>query len=179
MLSIHAHLRRLFRPTTLVLGWLSVFAFAPAIAAPPGASEAAVKAAYVYNFVKFTDWPAEAFADDSTLVICTDAKDELSEALLSLDGKKAGTRRIVVQGLPAQGLAGCQVALIDSANNAARCEVAQPVLTITTFNQPGTVIRLFLDNNKLRFAIDLGAARRGSIKLSAKLLSVAVTVIDK
>ncbi|MCB1800819.1 MAG: YfiR family protein [Gammaproteobacteria bacterium] len=158
--------------------WLGLGLVAPALAAPPGASEEAVKAAYVYNFTKFTEWPDSAFTADDALVICTDAEGELATAMHSLHGRKAVGRSVQVRKLPEQGLEGCQVALLDSRDNAERCDTGLPVLTITTFNQPGAVMRLFIQGSKLRFAIDLGAARRGSIKLSSKLLSVAAEVVD-
>jgi hypothetical protein len=178
MSSLHTNLRCLFSPAALLAGCLCMLAGTAASGAPPGAGEQAVKAAYVYNFIKFTDWPAEAFTDAISLVICTDAQGELSEALGSLQGRKAGGRSIEVRRLPEQGLDGCQVALLDTTDNAARCDTPHPVLTITTFYQQGAVIYLFLDGNKLRFSIDLGAARRAAIKLSAKLLSVAAEVIE-
>lgn len=178
MSQLHKRSHHPSMPAFALAALLSLLAWTTVPAAPGGASEEAVKAAYVYNFIKFTEWPDKAFTADDSLVICTDAEGELASAMHALKGRKAGGRSVQVRELPDQGLEGCQVALLDSRDNAERCDTGQPVLTITTFNQPGAVIRLFIESNKLRFAIDLGAARRGPIKLSAKLLSVAAEVID-
>lgn len=158
---------------------LFVLEVATAPAAPPGVSEQAVKAAYMYNFIKFTEWPQDALADDDReLVICSDAGDELREALKSLARKPAKGRTIAVRILPDSGLDGCHAALIEDPRNANRLGGSGAVLTVTTFNDDAAMIHLFRSGKKLRFGVNLKPSQRASIKLSAKLLAVAADVTE-
>lgn len=158
--------------------WLCLLV-GPSAAAPPGASEAAVKAAYVYNFIKFTEWPQVALAEsDRELVICSDADDALQEALQSLASKPAKGRTISVRTLPDAGLDGCHAALIDKPRNADRLGGTEAVLTVSMFDNDAAMIYLFRSGKKLRFSVNLEPSQRASIKLSAKLLAVAADVIE-
>lgn len=142
----------------------------------PAASAAAVKAAFVYNFIKFTEWPAGALGEaDTPISICTNADDELRAALDSLNGKQAKGRSIVVRDLPHVTWQECHVAMLQEPP-ALTPGKTEPVLTVSTYVDDNAMLRLFLAGNRLRFAVNLRAARMADISLSAKLLSVAAEV---
>jgi hypothetical protein len=150
-----------------------------ASATPPSASEEAVKAAYVFNFIKFAEWPSEALPQESgTIRLCTDAEGGMRGAIDDLGGRSAKGLALQVTDLPPRGLKDCHVALIEQAENLSRLNTGLPVLTIHSDGESPGIIRLFREGRRLRFAVDLGAAQRSGIRLSAKLLGVAAEVIE-
>jgi hypothetical protein len=151
-------------------------------------SEYQVKAAFLFHFAQFVDWPSEAFKDAATpLTYCTAGGDPFRGALdASLNGKVIDGRPVrVLHFREAQEIQGCQVLFLGTAEkkfiSATLASLkASPVLTVgesEDFVQAGGMIGFFLEDNKVRFNINLDAAARGKLKISARLLSLAKTVI--
>ena len=143
--------------------------------------EAAVKAAFVYNFTKFVEWPPEA---SNTLQLCMLGKtDPLLTALMNLEGKRSQGQNIHVRNVDrdAGTLDGCRVIVVGTSeadriaailNNAQK----QPALTVSEidhFADAGGMIGLLVNNAKVQFEIDVQAAQRANLKLSAQLLKLA------
>ncbi|MDE2311036.1 MAG: YfiR family protein [Betaproteobacteria bacterium] len=146
--------------------------------------EAAVKAAFVYNFTKFVEWPPEA---SGPLQFCLLGKtDPLLTALMKLEGKQSQGQNIQVRSVDrdAGSLVGCRVIVVGASeaggiaailNNAQQ----QPVLTVSEidhFVDAGGMIGLVVNNAKVQFEIDAQAAQRANLKLSAQLLKLAQKV---
>lgn len=151
-----------------------------------GSAENALKAAFIYNFVKFIEWPPEAFPnDDAELTICIWGADTLKGALGPLDGKPARSRRIHVRHLPDKiSVAGCHIVYV-SRDEAGRLKQAlarvgrKHILTIgdmPRFAARGGVINLFKAEDRIRFEINLEAARASGLTISSRLLSLARVV---
>jgi len=151
-------------------------------------SEYTVKAAFLFHFAQLAEWPASAFkAPNTPLTFCTLGEDAFHGALdESISGKTIGNRPLRVQHLkPGQGAEGCQVIFID-ADEKKRVPTLLasmrdlPVLTVgdtENFAQNGGMIGLFLDDNKIRFEINLDSVEHAKLRVSAKLLTLAKTVI--
>lgn len=79
--------------------------------------EYAVKAAYLYNFAKFVEWPAEAFADPTAaLTICIAGDNPFGDALATLSGKMVESHAVMVRHIPAAtGLDQCHIVFIGRA----------------------------------------------------------------
>jgi len=146
--------------------------------------EAAVKAAFVYNFTKFVEWPPEA---RGPLQLCLLGKtDPLLAALMNLEGKQSQGQNIHVRSVDrdAGSLDGCRVIVVGASeaeriaailNNAQK----QPALTVSEidhFADAGGMIGLLVNNTKVQFEIDAQAAQRANLKLSAQLLKLAQKV---
>jgi hypothetical protein len=153
-----------------------------------GTTEYAVKAAFLFRFAQFVEWPAEAFTSaQSPLTYCTLGEDPFRGALdQSVKGKSFGSHPLQVQHLRDwQPGAGCQVVFIGEAESKRRGGTVtsgneSPVLTVGEsehFVQDGGVIGFCLVENKVRFDINLEAAGKARLKISAKLLALARTVI--
>ncbi len=151
-------------------------------------SEYQVKAAFLFHFAQFVDWPPEAFKDaTSPLTYCTAGEDPFHGALeASLNGKMIGERPVrVVHFRQPQEIQGCQIVFLGTPEKkfiSATLESlkASPVLTVgesENFVQGGGMIGFFLEDNKVRFEINLTAAERSKLKISARLLALAKTVI--
>jgi hypothetical protein len=157
----------------------------PAAAQEDAAREAAVKAAFVYNFAKFTEWPPGRFRSDAEPVtFCVAAASPLREALSVLPGKIVGNRPVRVFALPDNGDAqACHLLFIDDNTPARLRQLAETdlngVLTVSdlpNFARSGGEIGLIYAGNQLRFQINLMAAQRRGITFSSKLLRLAEVI---
>lgn len=152
------------------------------------AEEYSIKAAFLFHFAQFVDWPPEAFKEASSpLTYCTLGEDPFRGALdASLSGKTIGARPLQVRHLKhAQEIQGCHVLFIGEGEKKQLPTVlgmvkASPVLIVGEsehFAQDGGMIGFCLEENKIRFEINLEAGERARLKISSKLLILAKTVI--
>ncbi|MFP3565303.1 YfiR family protein [Paraburkholderia sp. SIMBA_030] len=148
------------------------------------ADESELKAAYIFNFTQFTTWPAGSLSD-AALFVCANRDSYLGGALSKLDGRTVGGRAWSVIPLPSKsGQSRCNVIVLENEeqmSHAAKEVVSpdQPVLVISDFDAGDrtAVIRLFIDENHLRFDIDNQLALRLHLSLSSKLLRLARNVL--
>jgi hypothetical protein len=151
----------------------------PATADDAAVREHALRAGYLFNFVKFVEWPA--LASPGSLTVCFVGGAGIREAFASnLDSKRVGTRRLLVRDLAnATATAGCDVLYLDSAVAPNRHEVAAAILTVSDsedFVRNGGMIGLFTERNRLRFNINLENARQAGLRISSNLLQLASAV---
>lgn len=131
---------------------------------------AALKAAYVYNFTKFIDWPAAA--SGSVVTLCLIQPDpELEVQFRALDGRSVGEASLRLLWLtPADDVSVCHVLYSEQPTPIAG---GVGVLVVTDQSRPGSVINFSVTGQKLRFDIDRGEARRRELKISSRLLRLA------
>ena len=158
-------------------------AVAPAAAAETS-REYLIKAAFLYNFAKFTEWPAGSFPDSAApLDVCVFGEDPFGGALESIAGKTIRGRRVAVHRVASiEAGAACHLLFI-SASEATRLAGileslrGRPVLTIAEmpgFARSGGIINLKTNaDDKVRFEINNSIARRVGLRLSSKLLNLA------
>jgi hypothetical protein len=137
------------------------------------------KAAYLFNFVKFVDWPASAPVD--TLTVCFLGGDGVLEALASgIETKRVGARKLSVRQLEQPPtVAGCEVLYADAASVDHSLSIGLPVLTVSDapgFATNGGMIELFTENHRLRFVINVGHVHRAGLRISSDLLKLAASV---
>jgi hypothetical protein len=147
--------------------------------------EAALKAAFIFNFTVFVTWPPGALADEH-VVVCVGAGGTITPALQKLSGRAANGVTWVVRVIePGEGGANaCNVVVVSGADAAARAlrsfvAARQPVLVIGTDEEaaqaaPG--ILLFRDGDHVRFDIDNSQLVRRNLMASSRLLSLARSV---
>jgi hypothetical protein len=148
----------------------------------------ALKAAFLFNFVKFAEWPVDAMAPGEPLSLCVLGDDAVAGALRqTITGQTVGDRKLTVYTVKADGpLQWCRllyvgnldlarfVALLDSFQ-------AAPVFTVgdaDRFAAQGGVAQLIVEDGRVRFAINVAAAQRARLALSSRLLSLATIVKD-
>ena len=162
---------------------LALLAFAPA-AVSDELPEYRLKAAFLYNFALFTEWPAELGA---TLNLCVYGRDPFGEEIDALQGKPVGERRIVVRRVTStEGLSVCQVVFIVSPAGDGIARVLSTVRgasVLTVADAPGAArqgvaLNMNVVNNKITFEANLTAVRAANLKLSSKLLSLATEVLQ-
>jgi hypothetical protein len=172
---------------TMVMAVAVLFA-AAALGQTEETHEYEVKAAFLFHFAQFVDWPSETFkSDTSPLTYCTIGEDPFQGALeASLNGKTVGARHLRVTHIKqAQEIPECQILFIGGMEKKRMSNVlasirGTPVLTVGDadhFVNEGGVIGFSLEEKKIRFEINLNAATEAKLKISAKLLALAKTVI--
>ncbi len=150
------------------------------------ASEEQIKAAFVYNFLKFVEWPQEN--DQTPIVLCAVASSAMADTLRALNGKTIRKRplKVVVHSRIPKSFS-CDALFIGSDVGTRFAKVifshvqSQPVLTISDkqgFVREGGMIELFREKNRIRFKINLRAATAVHLKISSKLLKLAREVIS-
>lgn len=167
----------------VLLGLLSLalVAFAPRAAADD-LPEYRLKAAFLYNFALFTEWPAEV---GPTLKLCIHGKDPFGEDGDALQGKKSGARTIAVhRESNVERLKSCQIVFIAGSAAGSLPRLLEtlhgaPVLTVADTPgaaAEGVVLNMNVVQNRITFEANLDAARRARLNLSSKLLRLATEV---
>jgi hypothetical protein len=150
-------------------------------------SEYEVKAAFIYNFLKFVEWPDKAFATTgSSLNICIVGDDPFGNAIKIYEGEKVRNKYIAIKNTPFQGIKNCHVVFISRSEAEHLPHILKAIrglhiLSIgdtDTFEQEGVIINFSIVQQKVRFEIDVKAARRSGLSVSSKLLSLARTVYE-
>ena len=150
-------------------------------------SEYQVKAAYLFNFLKFVQWPADAFQDSlAPIMIGIVGDDPFGEALPQVVvGKTVQGRDLVIRKYHVgEDLRGSHILFISASEKKRLPQVlaslqGSSVLTVADmdhFVESGGMIQFLIEDSRVRFAIDVGAANRARVKISSKLLSLARTV---
>jgi hypothetical protein len=175
----------------LVCAWLLVGGVAQARAdGPPltAAAERSVKAAYIYRFLPYVEWPADAFERASSPIVIgvIGADDVAAELEALLPGRLAQGRPLQVRRLTPNGaLAGVHVLYIGPAAGArtaatlTRAVGQRSVLTITDTEgglELGGIVNFISTDGRVRFEVAVDNADKGSLKLSSRLLQVALRV---
>jgi hypothetical protein len=160
-----------------------------AAAQAQSATEYQVKAAFLFNFAKFVEWPADAFPSaDSALQICVLGQDPFGREFEQVIVDKAvNGHRIEIahpDGVP-QARA-CQILFIAASEKARLVSILQRlkgtsvliVGDIPGFAALGGAINFVIDDGRVRFEINLKAAELAHLKISARLLTVAKVVLN-
>ncbi len=164
-----------------------VIASASCLAASPPVDEYQVKAAFIYNFAKFVQWPVDAFKGPSDPIsICVLGQDPFGSLLdITIANRSIDGRPLVIRRLAnVKQVAGCHVLFIGSAEDKRLPSTvadirATGVLTIgdSDFSDvDGVVINFKLEGGKVRFDINVDAAEREKLRISSRLLSLAHVV---
>jgi hypothetical protein len=173
--------------TWVLLPFLMLLLFpSPAPGQSAASREYSIKAAFLYNFVKFVDWPAQALPSSSnTLVIGVLGRNPFGSALNTLSGKTVKGKTLVVRqfsSVPEQGA--CHVLFISSSEQDRMKQLldalrSSSILTVSEtrgFAQSGGIINFVVQDEKVRFEINPAAAERARLNLSSDLLRLAKIV---
>jgi hypothetical protein len=137
--------------------------------------EAQLKAAYVFNFLKFVDWDARPTGKE--LDVCFMGADDVRDALSrAISDKNVSNRKVSVRSaVPDSRNEDCDVIYVDAARTATMpsTRVALTVGDAPGFTRDGGMIRLYTEENRLRFVVNVGNARKAGIAISSNLLKLA------
>jgi len=146
-------------------------------------TEHALKGGYIYNFAKFTEWPADALPADATVVMCVLGDAAVGDALArTVKGREiAGRGMKVLQVVETGPLRTCHTLYVSGLSSEQAQKLVAglhdaPVLTIGDidgFTEIGGMARFFLDRNKIRFSVNLEPVKRARLHISSLLLVLA------
>lgn len=151
------------------------------------AGEYQVKAAFLYNFARFVDWPSSA-AGGASFVLCILGDDPFGGEINVIAGKAVGGKTLQVRRLAsAAAVSSCQMLFISASESGSLGQAlaaarGRPILTVGDtpgFAERGVAINLYVDQSKVRFEINLDAAKRAQLNISSQLLKLARITKDK
>jgi hypothetical protein len=153
----------------------------------PASKEYQIKAAFVYNFTKFVEWPPNSFDDpDAPIVIAVAGKGPCAaEVERSVKDRTVNGRQILVKTVETPGAAKGAHVLFLSASEDSRLEewlgAFRSAGTLTVgesepFAKAGGIIRFVLEGDKVRFEINIDSAERAGLKVSAQLQKLAKSI---
>jgi hypothetical protein len=153
-----------------------------------GLSELQVKSAYVFNFIKFVEWPAGAIKTGDKLRLCVIGNDDLQASLSALNGHKAGVHELqIMQADNSAVWNTCHVLFIGEHEQRRLVPIIKSlgnahVLTISDiqgFAERGGGIGLLTRNDKMLFEVNLASTRKAGLRLSSQMLNLAANVFGK
>ena len=168
---------------TLLAMAASVFLHGPA-RAEGGSIEYAVKAAYLYKFAPFVEWPPAAFTSAaSPFQLCLLGQDRFGASLeQAVNGQRIGGHPVTVRRLErVDAASGCHMLFLgvshsQSSAEALRAVRGSAILTVADdAREAGAIIKFIVKDNRVRFDIDTAAAAANHVTISSKLLSLATS----
>jgi len=151
---------------------------------PAGNLETQVKAAFVYNFAKFVEWPNADSSSGDAFCFCVIGSEPLYDVLKQiLTGKTIAGRPVSARRIENGSADGhCNVVFIGRLDKQHLDEIldvppGSQALTVSDFDQfaeRGGMIQLIKEDNRFRFAINVEAVNRSRLRISAKLLQLAI-----
>lgn len=180
--------RRYLGAALMALACAMVMLSLPAASAQSGGASArtlerSVKAAFLYKFLGYTEFPAAAFSDPAAPVVIgvVDADDMAAELTRIVAGRTVGTRPIAVRSMKeGDPTTGVHLLFLSSSATASAARISrgphQPMLLVTESESGlahGSVINFRIIDQRVRFDVSLDAADKYNVKLSSRLLTVA------
>lgn len=153
------------------------------------APEYQVKAAFLYNFTRFIDWPTTAFrSPGSPFVIGIIGDDPFGGYITSIvKDEKVGTHPITLQRYQnIQEVTNCHLLFINTPATGRVKDIVsaigrRSILTVSdmdNFTKYGGMVRFYKENNKIRFEVNVASSKSAQLEISSKLLTVARITAD-
>jgi hypothetical protein len=149
-----------------------------------------VKAAFLLNFAKFVEWPSDTFqSEKAPIILCVFRHDPFGSTLDEIiRGKTINNREVAARRInELQDLKACQMVFVSTGEDQRLSEVLNSLRGASAlvvgegedFAEHGGGIQFFLEDNKLRFAVNLDAVQKARLSVSSKLLALARIVHDQ
>lgn len=168
---------------------LALSVFLVSVGKTADVKEYEIKAAFIYNFAKFVEWPEDAFGRaDAPLIIGIVGKDPFGKMIdHAVEGRRANGRTVEIKRVNwGAEVKLCHILFVSSSESGKMGQLSElvknaPVLTIGEtpgFASRGGIINFTEEEGKVRFEINVDAAKRARLTISSKLLSLAKVVKD-
>ena len=163
----------------------AVLLLVPELPRAQDVTESALKAAYIYNFAKFTEWPAGVVAAAEPLALCVFGDANVGDALKrAVKDRVLGGHPMAVSDMAvaaARPQPACHVMYVSGMTAGQAADVIAgvrdvPVLTLSDvegFTERGGIAQFFFDNGQLRFTVQLESIKRARLRISSRLLALA------
>jgi len=143
------------------------------------------KAAFIYNFAKFTNWPENAFNENDPFILCTIGIKNSSNNLDRLSGKTIKDRKLSIVIVKAgESISHCHMLYIDKSakvklKQLLKLTFKKPILTVSdmpSFSKNGGMIQFYRKEGKTHLIINLDTTRESNLKISSRLLILAKVI---
>jgi len=162
-----------------------------------------IKSGFIYNFIKYIDWPEKKLStekDDDPIVIGVIGVSPFNGALEPITKKKIKNKKLAIRYFPGfeqagkkysdkdtENLRNCHVLFVSASEkkyieNIIKLVTDSNVLTISDtdgFVETGGIINFVTEKKKIRFSINLDAAKRSEIVIPTTILKIAKKVIHE
>lgn len=184
----------------LLLTWFCLaFGATPFVRADSEESkEYHIKAAFLYNFIKFIDWPKEKIADSNSITIGIIGENPFGKAFEALKDKKVKDKKVLIKQfqsveemkLPSEQIEAirkCHVLFVCRSEvkylrRIMDCVKDHSVLAVGDMAnclESGVIINFIKEDKKVRFEINNREAKKANLDIRSKLLRLAKKVIDE
>jgi hypothetical protein len=154
-----------------------------ALASAQDVTEPALKAAFIYNFAKFTEWPTDGAPAAAPFVLCVLGDAAVGAALeRTVKARLLDGHSLTVSVLETGGpLPACRILYVSGMTTGQTAQLVArvrdvPVLTISDlerFSEMGGIAQFFFEQGRLRFSVHIESAKRARLKISSRLLALA------
>jgi hypothetical protein len=179
--------KTLVRSLSTLLACCLFFPAALVQSLPRNVSEEAAKAAFIYRFLNYVEWPASAFANADTpyVIGIVDSEDVANELKNIVARRKINGRAVTFKRLRSDDtLAGIHVLFIGKEEKSRqdawiKAAQQQPVLIVTETDgalEQGSMINFVVADHRVRFEVNAVAIERAQLKANSRLLAVAIDV---
>jgi YfiR/HmsC-like len=180
-----AILIRRLQPWLVVLAACACLPASAEVAHSEGLTESEIKAGFLYNFTKFVEWPSEVFTNASTPIVLGIVGANPFGRLLTdaAAGKTVNGRGVLIKHFREdEDLKSCQIVFVSSLEKKRAAQIVEKlgranVLTVgegDAFIEAGGMIAFVVEGNKVRLVMNLEAASEARLKISAKVIAVAL-----
>jgi hypothetical protein len=152
-------------------------------------TDAQIKAAYLYNFTNFAEWPSDSVSSGSKTELCLLGIGPVNDAIKALDGRKNRELSFRVNDLnnSAPNFAGCDLLFINKSEHSRFLVILKsienlPILTLSDiedFAVKGGNVGFVIHENKVVFEVNLDSLKSTRIRLPGQLLNLAHHVYGK
>jgi len=172
----------------LVAAVLTALVLAGVSAATQSVSAPGLKAGYLFTFTKFVEWPADVVPAGAPLSLCV-VNDSAVAYLLAqtIRGRSVDGHSLTVRYVkPDTPLATCHVLYLTGSDRKRALDIVgnledELVLTVSDaagFARTGGMVELFIEEGRMRFAVNVDALERAHVRLSSRVLALAKIVRD-
>lgn len=167
--------------------WILSFSIGELAASVDSATEAEIRSAILFNFVRFVEWPDEAYQDEDTISIAIVGDPGIARILKKAEGRRIGERSLriieVVVTEDGEKLKNAQLVYFGTSflYEHFKSELKFPVLTVgedDLFMTEGAMIALTRDGTRVRFDINLKMLDERGIKVRSQMLRLARKVVE-
>ncbi|MDO8926025.1 MAG: YfiR family protein [Sideroxyarcus sp.] len=147
-----------------------------------------VKSAYVFNFIKFVEWPAQEIRAGDKVRLCVIGDDGLHASLIALDGRKVGEYELQVRrSTDPVNLSICHVLFIGAQERRRLVPIIKSldsahVLTVSDipgFAERGGGIGLLHHDDRMLFEVNLASTKKAGLRLSGQMLNLAANIFGR
>jgi hypothetical protein len=170
----------------ILMLYLTAYGVTSVFAGEQKPGEYQVKAAFIYNFINFVDWPPDSdFYRSHSINLCIFGDDPFGDGLDDLRNETVRGKKLAVKSCGSlDKLKTCHIVFIPTTEKKHVEQILKSVrngnvLTVSDSEESarqGVIIGFFVERQRVRFAVNVEAARRAGIKISAKLLKLAKIV---